>query len=152
MITTPFSYFFPYYVKKEDVKEFALKYRKTIGIVLLACFMVVAIIQIVVSPKLANFYKDFNQSIPLTTQYSNLVSIILGILFLCISIYFFITPPNYKKIDGKLSKYKAGEMIRTREIIEPIYVFLTLTSLGIMIGFLVLTNILPIYSLTNSYK
>jgi len=152
MIYYSFLNFYPNYIKKEDVNDFVSRFRKTIGLVLLACSAVIGVMQFVVSPKLITLYTDFNKSVPIITQYSNQISIIIGLVFLIISILIIAIPPDYRKLDRKLMKYKTGEMIKTREVIEIKYIMSVMVLLGVVIGYLVIVNIVPIYSLTDSFK
>ncbi len=146
-----FSYLFYPYVKKEDAKDFLKNQRKFIAIILFAVVAVATIIKFFVSPKLLSLYKDFNEPLPLITQVSSYVVLIIITVCSIVSVYLLSTPPNYERLDKVLAKYKDGEMIRTREILEYKYGMIMFVLLGLIIGYLVLSNVVPIYNLTNKF-
>lgn len=151
MIIIPFSYYGAQYVKKEDARELLQRQSKFFFILYLAISIVLAIIQFTVTPKLIRLYEDFNISLPLVTQISYYVVFVLIAICLCISLYFFFTPPNYVQLNKTLAKYKNGEMINIKEIISYKLQMVTLLAFGLFIGYIALSVIAPIYSLTNTF-
>ncbi|KKS79143.1 MAG: hypothetical protein UV54_C0041G0007 [Candidatus Beckwithbacteria bacterium GW2011_GWA2_43_10] len=152
MVIIPFPFLFFHYIKKEDARDLLKKQRKFIPIILFAVVGVAVIIQFFVSPKIFSLYKDLNEPVPFMTQISSYVVIaITAVCSIIISIYLKSTPPNYERLDKVLAKYKEGEMIKTREILDFRYEIVIFVLLGVIVGYLVLSNIVPIYNLTNKY-
>lgn len=143
---------YPVYIKKEDAKDFAKRQRWMIPFVLLAMVFVMGLMQFVVYPKLVNLYKVAHEPIPSITQTFPYGLGVLTIVFIIVSVYFLSTSPNYEKLNQILSKYKDGEMIKAREILEGKYSLIFFFIAGITLGYIVLSLIVPIYNLTATIK
>ena len=150
VILIPFLY--PYYIKKEDARDILKTQRRLIPFILIASLIVMGIMQFFVAPKILELYKELNEPIPLITQLSSYIIGGIIAVFTLISIYFLATPPNYERLEKILSKYKDGEMIKTREIVDFRYLVLIMFLLGIMVAFMVLSMVTPIYNLTAKYQ
>ena len=138
------------YIKKEDAREVVTSQRRLWVIVLAALALVMFIMQALVAPRITSLYESFGAEIPLTTRYSPYIGwALIGLAFTGI-VYILTSPPNYTKIDEIASKYNDGEMIKTSELIhfnpEP----LLLVVLGIYVGFIIISIIMPIYSITSA--
>ena len=146
MTIIPFPYY-PY-IKKEDARDLVKSQRMMMPAVLCMGIIVIGIMQFFVTPKLLNLYKELNEQVPLITQLSPYILGLIVSVFTIISIYFLATPPNYERLEKVLSKYKDGEMIKRSEIVEVKYEALVLILLGLMVAYLVISTIVPIYNLT----
>lgn len=142
---------YPPYVKKEDVKEFIKGKRKAVAFMMLLLVMVVGSIQFVISPKILDLYKELNVPVPLITQLNPFIITSMIIIYIALSIRLLFTQPNYEKIDKILSKYKDGEMIKTREVMNFKYEVFAFIILVISVVYLIVSTITPIYNLTNKY-
>ena len=142
----------PQYVKKEDVREFVNNQRKVYAIMFFALAIVVSLIVLLILPELINFYKTFGLPVPNLIRFLPYGTGITSVVILMISAYLLLSKPNYSKIDTIARQYKAGEMIKTRELIGtrklPWFILLIL---ALSIGFIVVHVFLPIYSLSNQY-
>lgn len=152
MVIVPLPFFYPYYIKKEDAKDILRRQRKMVAFLLFLGLVLIGIMQFFAAPKLLKLYKDLNEPVHLITQLSPYIIGAIVAVFSIISVYFLATPPNYERLDRVLNKYKEGEMIKTTEIIEIKYVILILILLGLVIGFIVLSSVVPIYNLTGKFQ
>lgn len=152
MTIVPISYAYPLYIKKEDAREVVKRQRMVAGFVLICITIVMAIMQFLVAPKLLNFYNSINTKPPLLTQISPYLMLVIGTLAIIAALYFLLSKPDYSTVDSVVSKYKEGEMIKTRELMDNKFEWLVLGVFAIMIIYLVTTLILPIYSLTSNFN
>ena len=67
------------------------------------------------------------------------------------SYYLYTQEPDYTKLNEQLKKYKPGEMVRTSEVLNTKKDLWVLIPLGFVVGYIVLSVILPIYSLTSAF-
>lgn len=146
---TPFIPITPY-IKKENAREVATSQRRLWVIELAALALVMFIMQVLVVPKMTSLYESFGAEMPLATRYSPQIGwALIGLAFAGI-VYILTSPPNYSKIDEITSKYKDGEMIKTSELIQFNPEPLLLVVLGIYVGLIVISVIMPIYSITGA--
>ncbi len=145
-------FFYPFYIKKEHAKDLVKIQRRYVSITLIGSAIVLAIIQFAVSPKLFSLYREFNISVPFMTQISSTVSFCAIILLVVISTILLSKEPDYSELNEKLKKYKEGEMIRSKEIINTKKELIWFIPMFIVIGWIVLSVIQPIYNLTNTLK
>jgi uncharacterized membrane protein YqhA len=138
------------YVKKEDAKK-ALKFARFVfASTYLGLAVCLLIFVIFVHPKLLNLmmetqgYESPNYPILLGINLSTIV------LFLITSGYYFMSHPNYRKLNAKLKKYHAREMILKNEIFDlkkdTVLALVFLLIFGVVLWF---TTISPIFTLTN---
>lgn len=152
MIIIPIPIFYSPYIKKEDVRDIPNMQRKASAFILIGLTAVIGIMQIFVVPKLTNLYNSFNTPVPFLTQSSPFITGIIAIGALIAAVYLLSTKPDYSKVDAIASKYKDGEMIKTRGLMDNKMQWIPMILLFLGVGYLVLSIILPIYSLTNQYK
>jgi len=152
MVVIPIPYAYPLYIKKEDAREVVKWQRRAAAFVLIGITIVMAIMQFFVAPKLLNLYNSLNTQPPFLTQISSSLMLIIGALAVIGALYFLLSKPDYSKLDTVISKYKEGEMIKTKELMDKRFVWLVLGVLAIMVIYLVATIILPIYSLTSQIQ
>ncbi len=145
-------FFYPFYIKKEHAKDLIKIQRRFVSITLIGSAIVLAIIQFAVSPKLFSMYQEFNVPIPFVTQMSPIVSFCAIILLVIISTVLLLKESDYSELNEKLKKYKEGEMIRSKEIINTKKELVWLIPMFIVVGWIVLSVIQPIYNLTNTLK
>lgn len=150
MIVIPIP-MYPLYIKKEDARDVVKWQRKMAAFVLIGITIVMGIMQYFVSPKLLNLYNSLNTNPPALTQSSLYIMIALGTLAILSALYLLFSQPNYAKVDAVANKYKDGEMIKTKELVDGKFQWLVLGVLSVMVVYLVFTIILPIYSLTSQY-
>lgn len=138
--------FYLKYVKKEDVREVPNLQRRLLGITLLGSAILIGIIiQLFIVPRIMNLYNDFDLPFPTLTQASPYIAAVM----LAIAIYLLSTKPDYSRVDGIANKYKSGEMIKMRELRDTKLVLILFMVFMLVVGYIVLSVILPIYSLTN---
>lgn len=146
-------YIFPYYIKKEDARDVWRTQRIVRGILLLSFAGVAVIMRLFVVPKLFNFYTELNEPVPYISQITSYVLLISIIILIPLALYFFFTKPDYQKLDQVLIKYKEGEMIKTTELVKIWRDMLLIFIVGsVVVGFVILGLILPIYDLTARLK
>jgi type II secretory pathway component PulF len=146
---TPFIPISPY-IKKEDAREAVTSQRRLLVIVLAALALVIFIMQMLVVPKMTGLYQITGAEMPLATRYSPQIGwALIGLAFTGI-VYILTSPPNYSKIDEIASKYKDGEMIKTSELIHLNPEPLLLVVLGVYVGLIVFSIIMPIYKITGA--
>jgi hypothetical protein len=142
---------FPIYIKKEDARDVVMWQRKGVAFVLVAVTLVMAIIQFIVSPKLLDFYSSLNMNPPAIVESSfNIMLALISILSIS-ALYLLFSVPDYARIDAAARRYKHGEMIKTKELVDNKYQWLILGSLVLMVAYLLYTTILPIYNLIGQY-
>jgi len=149
-IFIPFLY--PYYIKKEDARGLVKLQRRFISFTLIGLTIVLGIMQFAVLPKVLSLYKEFSIPIPFFAQISSSVSFFAMILLVIVSTILLIKESDYSELDQKLLKYKAGEMIKSQEIINRKKEFIWLVPMFLGMGFIIVSIILPIYNLTNTIK
>jgi len=149
MITVPFFYFHSVYTKKEDVRDIPNMQRKLSAIILIAMTMILGSLQSSVLPDLINLYSSLNIPTPILIQSSPYVFAIFAIVSLISAVYLLSTKPDYSKVDAVANKYKNGEMIKTRELVDHRYQLIPLLFMVLAIGLAVIMIILPTYSLTG---
>ncbi len=152
MVFVPIPFFYSIYTKKEDARDVPNIQRKMSAFVLIGTTVVLSIIQFFVQPKLFDLYSSLKTPLPLFTQLSPYVSGALAIIALIAAVYLLSAKPDYSKVDAVANKYKDGEMIKTRELADYRYQWIPIIVVFIAVGYMVLSIILPIYSLTASIE
>ena len=140
-----------YYVKKEDIISFVKRQRTMILIVLLAMIAVVGLFISFVSPKMMNLYTEFDTNLPLITQWSSWINWTIMLIAVSFLVYLLVTPLDITTLGKNLMRYKEGEMIRINEVTRYRFELVVLGFMGLIVGYLILSTILPIYSLTSSF-
>ena len=130
---------FPWYVKKEDARDVQINQRKMTGIVVLALAIVNYVMEKMVVPRMSELVELVPRS-----------NLWVSILLLVVSLIIFFQEPDFSKVDNIAKKYAKGEMIKTRLLIDWRYEWSGIISAIIMVIYLVITIILPIYNITNS--
>ena len=130
---------FPWYVKKEDARDVLINQRKMTGIVVLALAIVNYVMEKMVVPRMSELVELVPRS-----------NLWVSILLLVVSLIIFFQEPDFSKVDNIVKKYAKGEMIKTRLLIDWRYEWSGIISAIIMVIYLVITIILPIYNITNS--
>lgn len=143
--------FYPFYIKKEDAHILVKQQRNMTAIVLLGMAIVIGSLQLFVYPKLSALYTEFSLQLPFITRQAPLLMYTLAASFMGVSFYLFLNEPSYTNLNEKLKKYKAGEMIKTSDLIDSKKELWILLPFGLIIGLLVMSIILPIYSLTSNF-
>lgn len=135
------------YFKKEDCRKI-LKSRQVYSTIIIAGLgFAFAIMQIFVQPKLRDLVSTLGSDIP---PYSN-PYIGFGLLILC---GYLITPDKKKdeiELEKKLAKYKPGEMILMSDLVDHSLEWRTILIVILFTGYIVVSNILPIYNLTSTF-
>jgi len=130
---------FPWYVKKEDARDVLINQRKMTGIVVLALAIVNFVMEKMVVPRMSELVELVPRS-----------NLWVSILLLVVSLIIFFQEPDFSKVDNIAKKYAKGEMIKTRLLMDWRYEWSGIISAIIMVIYLVITIILPIYNITNS--
>lgn len=142
---------YPLYIKKEDARD-TVKWQRRMGAsVLIGATVVMWTMQYFVSPELLNLYYSLNTTPPVLIRFAQHITLVFTALSITGASYLLFHQPDYRRVDTIVKKYKDGEMIKTRELVDSKLLWLFLTVLAIMTAYLVLTIILPIYSLTSQY-
>jgi len=143
---------YPYYIKKEDAKDILKGQKITLTICLGGMAIVFGIMTYFVLPKLTGIYSEMGIDLPIMTQYLvKYISYIIGLFAL--SIIYILSPNNFLNsgFEEKLSKYKAGEMIKTSRLVRRDIEWIVMIAIFAMMGFLVISIIQPIYSITQNF-
>ena len=111
----------------------------------------VGCIQFVLFPKLLSTYVDLKLEPPQIAQIPPLMLYGIIVLLMAASYYLYTQEPDYTKLNEQLKKYKPGEMVRTSEVLNTKKDLWVLSPLGFVVGYIVLSVILPIYSLTSAF-
>lgn len=141
---------YPFYIKKEDAHLLVKQQKAMMGIVLLGIAIVMGIINFFVTPRLIALYSDFNIPLPPLIQLSPPITYGIIMALLVISYSLLTNRPAYEDINQKLRNYKHGEMIRSSEVVDVKKSLWVLVVVGILVGWLIISIILPIYSLTTT--
>jgi len=144
-------FFYPFYIKKEDAKDVINWQRKIIALVLIAMGAVIWVMRMFVYPKLSLLYIDLNTNLPVLTQSFPTLSLVIMIGIFIIALYLLFSKPDYSKANMIVKKYKSGEMIKTKELIDNKVQFLVIGVVILLVIYLFTSLISPIYSLTNQY-
>jgi hypothetical protein len=105
-----------------------------------------------VAPKIMSLYSTFETPVPVLTQSSPYITGFIAIVSIIIATYLLSTKPNYTKVDAAASQYKADEMIKTRELMDKKLEWYPMIFMILGVTYLVLSIILPIYTLTSQIK
>jgi len=137
------------YIKKEDAKDLAKTQRINSYIVLGANVITLGMFNFLIIPRLYELTADLNYVLPFYSRYYLHFSfLILAIMFLLIS------DSSYLEEDLKkeLGKYKKGEMILLRKLWNKKYQWRVMTGLFLVMSYLVISIILPVYQITSSIQ
>ncbi len=143
---------YPFYIKREDVRDFADGQKRSSSIILFLTAFIIGFMNFLVGPKVLETYSQFNLNSPFITEFSNFISIIFIAILIISGIYLLITKTNYSKVDRVAKKYRRGEMIMTRELVDYKYQLWPLFALLIGMAYLWIAFIQPIYQLTKLYS
>lgn len=142
--------FLPFYIKKEDAHIIVKQQRTMLGIMLMAGAIALGCIQWFITPRLVEMYQEFAIPLPFITQISPPVTYTVLTLIVVSSLNALLSRPDYTELNTKLKKYKAGEMVMTSEVVNSKRSLWALVVVGLLIGWIVVSVILPIYSLTSA--
>ena len=144
------------YIKKKDIPKVFKAHNVRYGIMILSMTFLIGLMGLFVFPKLSDMYSNMDVQLPPITKIvlKYWVFVFLSLLVLGLKIIF--SSPNNIKIDQILSRFadKSDEdLIDLKEIMQhrgPQYDYIIFLLFGAITGLLVLSVILPIYSLTSS--
>lgn len=142
---------YPFYIKKEDVRDVTIWQRKHMAIVLISMAVVMGMMQYIVFPKMLSLYTDLGAAPEKYVQFSPQITTGFIIFVVGMVVYLLGTQPDFSRVDAIAKKYKSGEMIKTRELVDTKLEWL---GIGVLVGtfaYTLLTMILPIYSLTSQF-
>lgn len=133
------------YIKKEDAGELAKTQRINSYIVLGANAISLGMFNWLIMPKLQALATELNFTLPFYSRYYLHFSLILLAISLAL-----IADSAYLDEDLKkeLKKYKSGEMILLKNIWNKKYQWRVMTGLFLVMTYLVISVIVPIYQLT----
>jgi type II secretory pathway component PulF len=138
---------FPNSIKKEEAKDILKRQKWLLAFFSLGMAIVMGIMSFFVMPKLAETYTLLGIQKPLIAQIFDKYLPFWVVGLIVISMYFFSTKGYDGQFEEKLAKYKTGEMISTSELIIPSLQWGMVILLGVSIGWIVMTVILPVYNL-----
>lgn len=135
------------YVKKEDAKRILVSRQVYPSIIIGGIMIVFGVMQLFVQPRINELAKDFGAELPLyNSPYIGIVLLILAA--------FLIFPDKQKdksELDKKLVKYKPGEMILIGDLMDMKHEWKVMLVVALFTGYIILTNVLPIYNLTAAF-
>ena len=140
--------FYPY-VKKEDIREAVDSQRKLRAIVLLSAAGTTGMLRFLVAPRLIELYADFGVRMPSHVVISLTFSAVLTIALTIAGGYLLLSKSDYTKATSVAKKYKSGEMIRIKELLDYKLEWAVIIALLAVVVYQVLSLIIPIYSLTS---
>lgn len=141
---------FPYYIKKEDAKDILKSKKRSLTIIPLAFAFVIVVMLLFIHPKLNVLYSDFNYPKPFLTEIAPYTGGLIIIVLLVFAWYVNTSPNLDQEFQKRLSKYKTGEMIKTKDLLGLNYEWVLFIMLALIVGFLIVSIILPIYGITSS--
>ena len=135
------------YIKKEDAKNLGKAQRINSYIVIGAMAIVSVMMQFIIIPKLIEIAGVTGFPFPVYSQYYFPIAMSLLIL-MSISI---IQSSDYLEDDlkQKLQKYKKGEMILLKKLWNKNYEYKVMGMMFVMIVYLTVSIIMPIYKITG---
>ncbi|MBT4124237.1 MAG: hypothetical protein HN981_00390 [Candidatus Pacebacteria bacterium] len=135
------------YIKKEDAKNLGKAQRINSYIVIGAMAIVSVMMQFIIIPKLIEIAGVTGFPLPVYSQYYFPIAMSLLIL-MSISI---IQSSDYLEDDlkQKLQKYKKGEMILLKKLWNKNYEYKVMGMMFVMIVYLTVSIIMPIYKITG---
>jgi hypothetical protein len=138
---------YPLYVKKEDAIEVIRRQHRIIAGIMLSSTLLMAVIQLVVVPKLVDFYieTDLMSLVEQFVHKTSQISTVSIILIISVSTYLLINEHNISWLRRHLKKYQKHEMIRTSELIRDSQIIV----MGVMVLFveyLTFSTIMSFYS------
>ncbi|HAU99002.1 MAG: hypothetical protein UX04_C0002G0155 [Microgenomates group bacterium GW2011_GWF2_45_18] len=153
LVFFPFShlFFYPTLVKKESIKDLVRKQYKVRFLVLISTAILMGILQWTISPKLLSMYSLLQIPVPFITQISSMVT--TSVILVCgiFAVYFLVKEPNFTKINQELKRYKSGEMVKVKSLIDVKKELIFLAPAIFLVGWVNLTIILPVYNLINTF-
>jgi hypothetical protein len=136
------------YIKKEDAKDLAKTQKINSYIVMVAMAIIPIMFHFTIVPRLTEIASDTGYVFPFYSRYYFPIAAILLILMsMVLNNSAEELDDNLKK---KLSKYKKGEMILIRKLWNQNYQYKVMGMMFIMMTYLVISIILPIYQITSS--
>lgn len=139
------------YVKKEDVRDVPNGQRVASAIISLGVGVLFGVMQFAVYPKLIELYKELGADLARSAQHFPLLSGVIIASSVFSAIYLLSTKPDYSKVDKIARKYKAGEMIKRKELMDTKNEWIPILFLALAVGYLVVGIINPIYKITSQF-
>lgn len=134
------------YVKKEDAKELLARQPMMGRIFAGALAIVFVLMNVLIGPKISALASEFSYTLPWYADPT-----VRAIVFVAaVLVLFLVQPQSETELEAKLRKYKPGEMILMSKLTDQRYVY---TVFGIMLAsvlYIVLSIVLPIYSITGA--
>jgi hypothetical protein len=138
------------YIKKEDAKDLAKAQRINAYIVMGAMAIIPIIFQFTIIPKLTEIAAEVGYVFPVYSRYYFPIATVLLILM---SIVLNNSSEDLENdLKKKLSKYKAGEMILMRKLWDQKFQFKVMGMMFVMMFYLIVSIILPVYQITSSIQ
>jgi hypothetical protein len=138
-------------IKKEEVRFFVERQRLSV-VHASICSLVFPIGQLYIYPTIRDHYEFYHMPIPELLRYSPFFAWVSFFIILHIATHFLNTPPDYKRVDAIASKYKAGELIKTKDLRDNKYTWVITTIFIVLGSIMVVTTILPMQLILYSVK
>lgn len=140
------------YVKKEDAGKVLDQQKKSVGIIFPAMILVVVLMELFVVRKVRAVYQDLGVPVPPVTQAVGQFGTFGAVILLFVSWRFLIQPPDYDSLNKRLTKYQSGDLVPAGEIIDRKNEAAVLIIIGLVVGVLVISVILPIFNLAGNFS
>lgn len=138
----------PNLIKKDEVYSYVTKHKTVVSMLFFSSAGVCLFLKYALADRVVNMFVAFDRPVPFFTQHFPLVLTILTVICASIGVYVLMTEPNHAKIQAIVENTKDSDMIDVRLLANAKYIGLLLFLLGLMVGYLVLSVVQPIYSLT----
>jgi type II secretory pathway component PulF len=120
-----------------------------LSIVSFAMGVVLLFIHFLVSPKLSSLYSDLGATPSFITQNSKPIVIFLSLILFFFGYTVATSESITRNFEEKLRQYNDDSMIKTTDLIFTGHEAFLMILIGLAVGFLVSSIILPIYNLTS---
>ena len=129
---------------KKEIEEYIVRKRKMIGYIVSGAIATVGIsMYVFILPQITELYTKFNSPLPVYTQMSPIISVVLGIIAFFFLNNIYSQVPDYTTVNTNEGRIKVS-IVQDAKTVLLIFIIL-----GIAVGILTMMYIVPIYSLTE---
>ena len=145
----PIPYYYPVYTKKEDARDVPKTQRRSIAFALFSVAVILIAAQILVFPRVADLYITVGVPLPILFTLYPYVAALFSATAVIWALYMLFTKPDYSKADAVAKRYKRGEMIKTKELVDYKGKWILGIFMFAAIGFMLASLMLPVYTLSS---
>jgi type II secretory pathway component PulF len=138
-------------VSREEAREILKKHNIHIGALFAAMSISFGLVFYTVVPKMVSMYNDFGIGQPKTMAITSQYFPFLIAIFMVLAFYFFVPSNSDEKLNKKISKLELNGEIKIENLSQNVWQPVVMILLGVMMGLLMTSVIMPIYNLTSSF-